>query len=475
MDDHYYDVFISYDFVDERDALWIRDVLTGARLKTFMAVADLGVDREKDESWSERIVDIISRSRIMVVLASPDSVRSNWVKHEWQTVHRNLLNDRAMPATIITCCVRDIPPEQLEGSLRAFEILDLRPHNRRPEMTKRLLDIVDGYLKREEPVPRRNTTSILSIEGGGVRSLVAGRVLVALEEKIRRVRGESARLADCFDLIAGVSSGCILAALLAHKEMSAAEAVSRYRAHLPGCFERNPLYPFEHKYQSRALEEALISVLGETRLSQLATPCLIPAYDLINRKPLLLGRRQARENPAYDLSVVDAVMAAVALPTFFEPREVRFPNRLQALLVDACLFAKDPTDLAYEEACNMHHPRPRAEELCILSLGTGIFPTTDKSPRHWNLLNWLNEMLGIAMNGSSDLIHSTFSRMYQSLGLRHRYLRIDLDAEKTRGRHLRVDDTTPEALDELERIGDELTVEFDGKLEEFVGLIIEPN
>ncbi len=29
----------------------------------------------------------------------------------------------------------------------------------------------------------------------------------------------------------------------------------------------------------------------------------------------------------------------------------------------------------------------------------------------------------------------------------------------------------PETLDELERIGDELAVEFDGKLEEFAGLV----
>jgi len=121
----------------------------------------------------------------------------------------------------------------------------------------------------------------------------------------------------------------------------------------------------------------------------------------------------------------------------------------------------------------MHHPRPGAEEFCILSLGTGRFPTTDKSPRHWNLLNWLNEMLGIAMNGSSDLVHSTFSRMYQTMGLRHRYLRIDLDAEKMQGRQFRVDDTDPETLDELERIGDELAVEFDGKLEEFAGMVTE--
>ncbi len=315
-----YHVFISYSFKDTDDALWLRDVLRGAGLSTFLAVADLGVDRRKDESWSERIVDIIGRSRIMVLLASPVSINSKWVKFEWQAVHRNILNDCPFPTTIITCCIGDIDPKQLSGSLRAFEILDMRPGNRGPEMEKRLLDIIRGYLSREEPLTRRKLIRILSIEGGGVRSLVAGRVLVALEEKIRRIQGESARLADCFDLIAGVSSGCILAALMAHGEISAAETVSRYRAHLPRCFERNPLFPFEHKYQSNALEEALTSVLGETRLSQLATPCLIPTFDLIHRRPLLLGQRHAMGKLRIRICRGRRRHGSRALPTFFEHR-----------------------------------------------------------------------------------------------------------------------------------------------------------
>ncbi len=466
-----YDVFISYSFEDTNDALWLRDVLARAGWTSFLAIADLSMGRG-DESWNERIVDIISRSGLMLVLASPVSVESKWVKHEWQTVHRNLLNDGTMPATIITCCISDISPDQLKGSLRAFEIVDLRERNRRPETVKRLLDIIAGYLRRQDAAgARRKLIRILSIEGGGVRSLVAGRVLVALEEKIRRLRGESTRLADCFDLIAGVSSGCILAALLAHKELSAAEAISRYQKLLPACFKRNLFFPLKPKYESHAVVEALVSVLGETRLSQLATPCLIPTYDLIHQRPLLLGQHRARENPDYDMTVVDAVLAAVSVPIFFEPREVRFPNRMRALLVDACLFAKNPTDLAYEEACAMSHPRPRTEDTCILSLGTGGYPAGDKPPQHWNFLDWLKAMLGIAMNGSADLVHSTFRRMYESIGLSHRYLRIDLESELTRCRQIRVDDTKRETLGELERIGDELAAEFDGRLEEFVGMV----
>lgn len=471
MHTRHYDVFISYSFEDTRDALWLRDVLGRAGWTSFLAIADLGLDRD-DASWSERIVDIIDRSRLMLVLASAVSVESKWVDHEWQTFHRKRLRGDAIAIAIVTCCIGHVSPHQIKGSLQTYEIVDLREGNRRAETVKKLLDIIGGFLEGPAPIGARpKLIRILSVEGGGVRSLVAGRVLMALEEKIRRFRGESTRLADCFDLIAGMSSGCILAALLAHKELSVAEAVARYRKLLPTCFKRNIFFPFKPKYQSQALADALGPVLGQTRLSELAVPCLIPTYDIIHQRPLLLGQHRARENHDYDMTVADAVLAAVSVPTFFEPRAVRFPNRRQALLVDACLFANDPTDLAYEEARAINHPRPRAEDICILSLGTGGYPANHKPPRHFNFLDWTKEMLSIAMNGSRDVVHSTFKRMYESAGLSHRYLRIDLKSELTRYRWLRFDDCTFDTLAELERIGDELAAEYDFRLEEFVEMI----
>src|SRR5207249_9528820 len=55
---------------------------------------------------------------------------------------------------------------------------------------------------------------ILSIDGGGIRGIIPGQVLVALEAKIQEVTGDpNKRIADVFDMIAGTSTGGILTCL----------------------------------------------------------------------------------------------------------------------------------------------------------------------------------------------------------------------------------------------------------------------
>src|SRR5512145_3175160 len=58
---------------------------------------------------------------------------------------------------------------------------------------------------------KRKLTRILSIDGGGIRGIIPGQILVKLEEKLKIKTGdENARIADFFDLIAGTSTGGIL-------------------------------------------------------------------------------------------------------------------------------------------------------------------------------------------------------------------------------------------------------------------------
>ena len=52
---------------------------------------------------------------------------------------------------------------------------------------------------------------ILSIDGGGIRGIIPGQILVILEDKLKAKTGnENARISDFFDLIAGTSTGGIL-------------------------------------------------------------------------------------------------------------------------------------------------------------------------------------------------------------------------------------------------------------------------
>ena len=52
---------------------------------------------------------------------------------------------------------------------------------------------------------------VLSIDGGGIRGLIAARVLGRLEELVSAEAGAQRRLADCFHMFAGTSTGGLLA------------------------------------------------------------------------------------------------------------------------------------------------------------------------------------------------------------------------------------------------------------------------
>ena len=54
-------------------------------------------------------------------------------------------------------------------------------------------------------------TRILSLDGGGIRGIIAAQVVVSIESKLQQKSGNpDARIADYFDLIAGTSAGGVL-------------------------------------------------------------------------------------------------------------------------------------------------------------------------------------------------------------------------------------------------------------------------
>jgi patatin-like phospholipase/acyl hydrolase len=76
---------------------------------------------------------------------------------------------------------------------------------------------------------------ILSIDGGGIRGIIPGQVLVSLEQKLQQLSGDpNRRIAEAFDMVAGTSTGGILTCLYLYPDangkpkFSAADAVDLY-------------------------------------------------------------------------------------------------------------------------------------------------------------------------------------------------------------------------------------------------------
>ena len=108
---------------------------------------------------------------------------------------------------------------------------------------------------------------ILSIDGGGVRGVVALSSVERFEALLAEKAGHAIRLCDYFDLIGGTSTGAIVATGLA-LGYSAAEIRDFYFRLAPRIF-RKPFFrlPFwQAKFDAEALRREITGILGDRSL-----------------------------------------------------------------------------------------------------------------------------------------------------------------------------------------------------------------
>jgi hypothetical protein len=241
---------------------------------------------------------------------------------------------------------------------------------------------------------------VLSIDGGGIRGLIPAIVLTELEQRSGR------RIFELFDLIAGTSTGGILAcALCAPDPLPAHELVSLYEVEGPKIFDRDVFQRIrsgegllDEKYDAGELDRALERFLADKRLADARPDLIVPAYNMTEPGPYFFKTRKARESPAeedFPLSVV--ARATAAAPTYFEPLEVS-----GAALVDGGVFAVNPAMSAFAEVVRF---QPTAEVL-LVSLGTGE-RTRKRSfdqVKDWGLVEWAKPIIDVVFDGMSEAV-----------------------------------------------------------------------
>lgn len=228
------------------------------------------------------------------------------------------------------------------------------------------------------------TVRILSIDGGGIRGIIPAIVLERIEDRC------GAPIASLFHMIAGTSTGGIVAAGLAAPArrgrgqplMSAAELIDLYRDRGPEIFHRDLWHglrsfagTLDEKYDAANLERVLKDELGDTRLSTAITDVLIPSYDIERRRPHFFKSWKAQgidldhdeTAKQHDFRWRDAVRAATAAPTYFEPADIRQEGERFAL-IDGGVFANNPAMCALASARVVY---PKATGYLVVSLGTG--------------------------------------------------------------------------------------------------------
>jgi predicted acylesterase/phospholipase RssA len=275
---------------------------------------------------------------------------------------------------------------------------------------------------------------VLAIDGGGIRGLIPALVLAEIERRSRRP------IARLFDLVAGMSTGAVLACVLTRPNpMTAAQAAAVYEREGPQVFDRSFVKKItslggliDERYDARGLVASLGRHLGDIRLAQATTRLAITTYDLQARQALVLRTDD-------DMSMVDAAHASSAAPTYFEP--VLLGART---LIDGGVFAINPAAFAYAEAAG------EIEVLASLGTGQHTRPLPFDEVKDWGQLEWARPILDVVFDGSADAVDGQLAALVSD-----RYIRLQTRLDEASDA---LDDASSENLAALRREAERLIV-----------------
>jgi len=312
---------------------------------------------------------------------------------------------------------------------------------------------------------------ILSLDGGGIRGLIPALVLAELEQRTGK------RTAQLFDLIAGTSTGGILALGLtrpgaAGKPLYGAdEMVGLYEKDGSKIFDRSPLHRLkaignlaDEKYPSHGIDAVLKARFGESMLSEAITPVLVTSYDIEERGPYFFKSHRARLEPPRNHLMRDAARATSAAPTYFEPVKVPCSDQKSGYraLIDGGVYANNPAACALVEA--MCFFDQKLDDIVMLSLGTGenTRPIKYEDAKGWGLAKWAQPVLNVVFDGVSDTVHYQLQSLLTKGAQSGRYLRVQVDLTDANDD---MDDASERNLRDLKVVAEKLIAENDAALD----------
>lgn len=275
-----------------------------------------------------------------------------------------------------------------------------------------------------------DTFKILSIDGGGIRGVFPAHILSCISTRL------NINVADYFDMIAGTSTGSIVAAAIALKK-EPGEIVSLYKEHGNKIFPKSksclPSYLKSQLnfikllkksvYDIEPLNSALKNVIGDVKLGDVSIPLLIPATD-IGYGGVHVFKSSYSDDFTRDKNVMlrKAILASCSAPIYFDPTTVN-----EYLLSDGGLWANNPSLAAIIDA--QRRLNIDLSNIKILSLGTGharqSYGVNNK--RNWGFLNgWKGkEFINFLMSLQAQSINNYVQLMLQ----KNQLLRIDFDSD----------------------------------------------
>lgn len=251
---------------------------------------------------------------------------------------------------------------------------------------------------------------ILSLDGGGIRGLMTAIWLEELEAR------KGAPLNQHFDLVAGTSTGSILAAAIG-LGIPASDIVKLYKQHGETIFPRAASRRWDRitrvfaegfsapKYSPDGLEKALKKIFKTATLDQLAKPTLIFTYNVFAREPVVFKNYRTA---FAKIPVWQAVRASCSAPTYF-PAMIMKLGKANQPLVDGGVAANNPSACAVAEGIKLNaegNPANKVDldNFVLASFGTGSStrPISIEEAKDWGALEWAIPIIDVLFDGSTD-------------------------------------------------------------------------
>ncbi|KAI4356619.1 hypothetical protein L6164_000628 [Bauhinia variegata] len=312
------------------------------------------------------------------------------------------------------------------------------------------------------PVAFGEIIPILSIDGGGIKGIIPAVILEYLESALQeRANNKSARIADYFDVIAGTSTGGIIASMLTAPDsnntdlprFTASEIIQWYKEESPCIFNQSEqgsilLGP---KYNGNCLHDIAREQLQEIRLGDALTDLVIPTFDLKQLKPVIFSSFKINQVPDLNAKLADIVISTSAAPTLLPP--YNFTNGNTTFnMIDGAVVADNPAFVACNE---LMQQGKNNTELLLLSLGTGNIPEggwNATEAANWGIIQWGSHLLTILGHSSTHQSGYYLATLFNDL--QDNYLRIQ---EYNLSKEFESSDNSTQAyLDGLEDVGRKL-------------------
>ena len=263
---------------------------------------------------------------------------------------------------------------------------------------------------------------ILSLDGGGIRGLLTAVWLTRLEELL------GGPLKDHFDMVAGTSTGSILACGVS-QGIPAQDMVGMYELRGREIFPSKPARlwsrltrlgadgPSAPKYDGQGLQRVLRSVFGDTTFGELAIkPTLVTSYDVLSRQATVF--KNTKQEHA-ELPVWEVAKCSSSAPTYFPAHGLRLGPAITPF-IDGGVIANNPTVCAIAEA--RRDKVENLDQLVVVSMGTGqqTRPIDLDDAQEWGALEWAIPIIDVLFDGAADATEYIAKHLLHE----HRYFRL---------------------------------------------------